>query len=119
MTSDTAEFILSSSQNAAISSNSLPRLRSDFENDFESVIFDIHPEIRRAKELLLAAGATAALLTGSGSSVFGVFADQKSQQQALEKIQTEAGWRLFPCVTLSRDEYRRAIGDEVLRSYAL
>jgi 4-diphosphocytidyl-2-C-methyl-D-erythritol kinase len=119
LTSDTAEFILSSSQKASILGDSPPWLRSDFENDFESVIFDIYPEIRRAKELLLAAGATAALLTGSGSSVFGVFVDKESQQQALEKIQGEAGWRIFPCVTVSRNEYRQALGDEVFRSYAL
>ncbi|MDQ1639578.1 MAG: 4-diphosphocytidyl-2-C-methyl-D-erythritol kinase [Pyrinomonadaceae bacterium] len=119
LTSDTSEFILSSSQNAVVSDDSPPWLRNDFGNDFESVIFDIYPEIRRAKELLLAAGASAALMTGSGSSVFGVFADKKSQQQALEKIQCEAGWRIFPCVTLSRNEYRRAIGDELFRSYAL
>jgi 4-diphosphocytidyl-2-C-methyl-D-erythritol kinase len=119
LTSDPSEFILFSSQNAVNSGDSLPWLRNDFENDFESVIFDIHPEIRRAKDQLLASGAKAALLTGSGSSVFGVFADHKSQQQALEKIQCEAGWRIFPCVTVSRNEYRNAIGDELFRSYAL
>jgi 4-diphosphocytidyl-2-C-methyl-D-erythritol kinase len=119
LTSNKAEFILSSSLKAANSSDLVPWLRSDFKNDFESVIFDIHPEIRRAKELLIEAGATAALLTGSGSSVFGIFANHKSQQQALEKIQCEAGWRIFPCVTVSRNEYRHAIGDEVFRSYAL
>lgn len=119
LTSDTLEFILSSSQNAANSGDSFPWLRTDFENDFESVIFDIYPEVRRAKEVLLAAGATAALMTGTGSSVFGVFADQESQQQALEKIQCEAGWRIMPCVTVSRNEYRHAIGEEVFSSYAL
>lgn len=119
LTSDTAEFILSSSQKAGVSTDSLPWLHSEFANDFESVIFDIHPEIRLVKEVLLAAGASAALLSGSGSSVFGVFADQKSQQQALEKIQCRAGWRIFPCVTVSRNEYRHAIGDELFRSYAL
>lgn len=119
LTSDTSEFILSSSQKAVNSGDSFPWLRNDFENDFEPVLFDIYPEIRHAKEVLIASGATAALLTGSGSSVFGVFADQKSQQQALEKIKGEAGWRIIPCVTVSRNEYRRAIGDEVFRSYAL
>jgi 4-diphosphocytidyl-2C-methyl-D-erythritol kinase len=94
-------------------------LRSDFANDFESVIFDIYPEIRRAKELLLSAGARAALMAGSGSSVFGVFAGKESQRQALEKIEGEAGWRTFPCVTVSRNEYQRAIGDDLFRSYAL
>jgi 4-diphosphocytidyl-2-C-methyl-D-erythritol kinase len=119
LTTDTPEFILSSSQNAAISSDSLPWSRSNFKNDFESVIFDMHPEIERAKDQLVAAGAIAALLAGSGSSVFGIFADQKSQQRALEKIQCQAGWRIFPCGTVSRNEYRHAIGDQLFRSYAL
>ena len=119
LTSDTAEFILSSSQKRVNLGNSLPWLRGDFENDFEPVIFDIYPEIGRAKEVLIAGGATAALLTGSGSSVFGIFTDHKSQQQALEKIQPEAGWQIIPCVTVSRNEYRHAIGDEVFRSHAL
>ena len=119
LTSETSEFILSSSQKAIVSRDSAPWLSNDFANDFESVIFDIYPEIRRAKDLLLAAGAMAALMTGSGSSVLGVFADQESQQQALEKIQSEAGGRIFPCVTVSRNEYRRAIGDELFRSCAL
>jgi len=119
LTTGTSEFILSSSQKAGISGDLHPWLRDDFTNDFESAIFDIHSEIRRAKEVLLAAGASAALLTGSGSSVFGVFADHKSQQQALEKIECEPGWRIFPCVTVSRNEYRHAIGDESFRSYAL
>ncbi len=119
LTSETSEFILSSSQKAVLSSDSAPWLRNDFANDFESVIFDIHPETRRAKDLLLRSGAMAALMTGSGSSVLGVFADDKRQQQALDKIQGEAGWRIFPCVTVSRNEYRRAIGDELFRSHAL
>lgn len=119
LTSDTSEFILSSSQNKVVLDDSQPWLHNDFANDFEAVIFDIYPEIGSAKDQLLAAGAKAALMSGSGSSVFGVFADQKSQQQALEKIETEAGWRIFPCVTVSRNEYRRAIGNELFRSYAL
>jgi 4-diphosphocytidyl-2-C-methyl-D-erythritol kinase len=119
LTTDTSEFILSSPQKAANLADSLPWMSDDFANDFESLIFDIHPEIKRAKDLVLGAGASAALMTGSGSSVFGVFVNFESQQQALEKIECEAGWRIFPCVTVSRNEYRHAIGDELFRSYAL
>lgn len=79
------------------------------ENDFESVIFDIEPEIRRVKEALLAAGASDALLAGSGSSVFGIFSSLEAQQRATEKITLEAGWRMFPCVTLSRARYAQAL----------
>jgi 4-diphosphocytidyl-2-C-methyl-D-erythritol kinase len=91
-------------------------------NDFESVIFDIEPEIRRAKETLFQAGALRALLAGSGSSVFGIFADQEAQQRAVNEISLEAGWRVFPCVTLSRNQYVSALdsrGISFLRSFNL
>jgi 4-diphosphocytidyl-2-C-methyl-D-erythritol kinase len=78
-------------------------------NDFESVIFDMEPEIERAKLALLSAGAQGSLLAGSGSSVFGIFADREAQQRALNAIQIEAGWRVFDCVTVSRFEYARAL----------
>lgn len=79
------------------------------ENDFEGVIFEIEPEIRRAKLALLDAGAHSALLAGSGSSVFGVFADEAARDQALKHVRCEAGWRVFACHTLSRSEYCQAI----------
>jgi 4-diphosphocytidyl-2-C-methyl-D-erythritol kinase len=89
-------------------------------NDFESVIFDIEPEIRRAKQTLLQAGAHGALLAGSGSSVFGIFADRNDQQRALNEIKLEAGWRIFACVTVSRNEYLHAVASpdvQFLRSF--
>lgn len=39
-------------------------------NDFEQVVFEIHPEIRSIKETMLDEGAEVALMSGSGSSVF-------------------------------------------------
>jgi 4-diphosphocytidyl-2-C-methyl-D-erythritol kinase len=77
-------------------------------NDFEEVIFEIESEIRRAKLALLGAGARAALLAGSGSSVFGIFNDKTARDQALGNLRCEAGWRVFPCHTLSRSEYCQA-----------
>jgi len=94
--------------------------QDDLKNDFESVIFDIEPEIRRTKETLLQAGALGALLAGSGSSVFGIFADSEDQQRAVNEMKLEAGWRIFPCVTVSRNEYLRAVGSwdiQFLRSF--
>jgi 4-diphosphocytidyl-2-C-methyl-D-erythritol kinase len=109
LTTKSMDSILSSSHNEAGIRDSHPWLvRDSLQNDFESVIFDIEPEIGRAKEALVQAGATGALLAGSGSSVFGIFAGQDGQQRALSKLKLEAGWRCFPCVTLSRNEYLRA-----------
>ena len=78
-------------------------------NDFEGVIFEKEPEISRAKTALLDAGARAALLAGSGSSVFGIFSDEAARNQALRSVRCEAGWRVFACHTLSRREYCQAI----------
>ena len=123
LTTMNSDPILSSSREQAISGNSVPwPPYNDLQNDFESVIFDIEPEIRRAKETLLQAGALRALLAGSGSSVFGIFADQEAQQRVINEIPLEAGWRVFPCVTLSRSEYLSALdlcGISFLRSFNL
>jgi 4-diphosphocytidyl-2-C-methyl-D-erythritol kinase len=79
-------------------------------NDFEVVIFEIEPEIGRAKKALLDAGARGALLAGSGSSVFGIFDDEAARDRALGNLRGEAGWRIFSCHTVSRAEYLRAMG---------
>ena len=78
-------------------------------NDFERVIFDISPEIRRVKEAMIQAGARCALLAGSGSSVFGIFDSDEVLRSAAQALKQENDWRIFSCVTLSRDEYLRAL----------
>jgi 4-diphosphocytidyl-2-C-methyl-D-erythritol kinase len=111
LTTSRNDPILSSSHSEAKKSYSRPwPLHDSLKNDFESVIFDIEPEIRRTKETLLQAGALDALLAGSGSSVFGIFSNREDQQRALNEMKSEAGWRIFPCVTVSRNEYRRLVG---------
>jgi len=42
-------------------------------NDFEEPVFRLHPELRSIKETLYAHGAVYASLTGSGSSIYGIF----------------------------------------------
>lgn len=48
-------------------------------NDFEIPVFALHPEIGAIKEKLLSAGAVFASMSGTGSTVFGLF-DQKELQ---------------------------------------
>lgn len=52
------------------------------ENDFEPWLTPAHPVLREIKEELLAQGAEAALLSGSGATVFGIFRDQSSAMRA-------------------------------------
>jgi 4-diphosphocytidyl-2-C-methyl-D-erythritol kinase len=88
-------------------SDSLPAALA---NDFEPVVYRLHPEVGRARDALVAAGAKGALLSGSGSSVFGVFESSDEVARARSRIRVEAGWQLFACATLSRGDYRAAFG---------
>ncbi len=53
-------------------------------NDFEAPVFAAHREIHDIKRALLGAGAEYALMSGSGSSVFGLFASEQSATAAAE-----------------------------------
>jgi 4-diphosphocytidyl-2-C-methyl-D-erythritol kinase len=44
-------------------------------NDFERSVFAAHPRLKEIKEQLLAGGATYAAMSGSGSTIFGIFKD--------------------------------------------
>ncbi len=51
-------------------------------NDFEEVVFNKFPEIGRIKEELFKSGAEFSLMTGSGSTLFGIFPDLKKAKEA-------------------------------------
>jgi 4-diphosphocytidyl-2-C-methyl-D-erythritol kinase len=55
-------------------------------NDLEKVAFSLHPEIETLKERLQEAGAIGSLMSGSGSSVFGVFENEPDARVAAEKV---------------------------------
>ena len=65
-------------------------------NDLEGVVFEGWPELEQFRDALLEAGAGAALLSGSGSTVYGVFAERARALQAAERVRTRfAGWRVL------------------------
>jgi len=79
-------------------------------NDFEAVVCGLYPSIGRAREALLGAGASCAMLSGSGASVFGVFETRGDAGRAGRALGREAGWRVFRCATLSRAGHARSLG---------
>ena len=52
------------------------------ENDFESIVIPAYPEIGEIKQKLCAFGAQYASLSGSGSTVFGIFNDEALLEKA-------------------------------------
>jgi len=79
-------------------------------NDFETSILPAYPAIREAKDFLKQRGATATLLSGSGSAVFGFFDDEESTLAASRPAGRDE-WRVFPAKTLSSADYfRRMFG---------
>ena len=54
-----------------------------FENDFEPLVFQTYPEIGTIKARLLRLNAVFASLSGSGSTVFGIFEDEADARKAL------------------------------------
>lgn len=57
-------------------------------NDFEEPVFSRHPYLRGVRDALREHGARPALLAGSGSTVFGVFADPDSAEQAARALRS-------------------------------
>jgi 4-diphosphocytidyl-2-C-methyl-D-erythritol kinase len=47
--------------------------KEELNNDFETAVFNAHPAIKEIKETLYAQGAIYAAMSGSGSTVFGIF----------------------------------------------
>ena len=78
-------------------------------NDFESVIFEIEPELEKVKNKLLFHGANTALMSGSGASIFGIFENEETRQATIKALQDEEHWRKFAVATVSRSNYREAL----------
>lgn len=65
------------------------------DNDFESVLFPQYPILSFIKEKLLSLGAQAALLSGSGATIFGIFQSQEGAEHAAGTLKQDTQWRVF------------------------
>ncbi|PYR65433.1 MAG: 4-(cytidine 5'-diphospho)-2-C-methyl-D-erythritol kinase [Acidobacteria bacterium] len=75
-------------------------------NDLEAPIAAHHPEIDQMKAALKRAGALAAAMSGSGSTVFGLFQKGRDALNAMHHLKG-SGWQAILTETLDRGEYAR------------
>ena len=99
----------------------LALVRTGIENDFESVVFQQHPSLREIKHALMgeksrestssaASSALLAMLSGSGSSLFGLYRTEADAIAAQRRVSVLAtGARTFLTHTVTRDEYWNGI----------
>jgi len=80
-------------------------------NDFEAVVFQQHRNLADLKKRLVRAGATVAMMTGSGSALFGLFPGGRGISAAMQSLGNE---KVFRISLVSRARYRqiwrRALG---------
>lgn len=55
-------------------------------NDFENYVFTKYPEIKSIKELMLSNGAIFSLMSGSGSTVYGIFKKEENISKVKKKL---------------------------------
>jgi 4-diphosphocytidyl-2-C-methyl-D-erythritol kinase len=58
-----------------------PKCLQEIENDFESTVLEAYPVVREVKRIMMDNGATFSLMTGSGSTVFGLYAGIERAEQ--------------------------------------
>ena len=61
-------------------------LRKNITNDFENYVFSKYDEIKNIKETMYINGADFALMSGSGSTVYGIFPDYESAEKAKDQF---------------------------------
>ena len=77
-------------------------------NDLQAPVGRRHPDIAAMTHALARAGARAALMSGSGSAVFGVF-DAPWPRGWIGRL-SRRGWQVIPTRTLSRRDANRRLG---------
>lgn len=74
---------------------SFAEIRKALINDLEKVTIGKYPRIELLKEWLRREGAGGALMSGSGSAVFGIFANRRVAFRAFKRLKKEEGVQAF------------------------
>jgi 4-diphosphocytidyl-2-C-methyl-D-erythritol kinase len=88
----------------------LDLVRTGIENDFEKVVFPQYPELRDIKGALERAGSSYASLSGSGSTLYGLFRSPAGAAKAVRRLRKQ-GLKALATRTLTRSQYWKGILD--------
>ncbi|MGA2216158.1 MAG: 4-(cytidine 5'-diphospho)-2-C-methyl-D-erythritol kinase [Bryobacteraceae bacterium] len=82
-------------------------MASEWTNDFEAVVFGQHPQLKSIKEKLLKLGAWRAMMSGSGSALFGLFPNRNLRDRAADWFQREfSSYQVSPFAMVTRGRYQ-------------
>ena len=85
-------------------------VRTGIENDFEKVVFPQYPELRDIKGVLERAGSRYTSLSGSGSTLYGLFSSSADATQAASRLRKQ-GLKAVATSTLTRQNYWKKLLD--------
>jgi 4-diphosphocytidyl-2-C-methyl-D-erythritol kinase len=88
----------------ASSGDSFPELY----NELETPVLARYPLLAEIKRRLFAAGARGVLMSGSGSTIFGLFDSEMMRSVAQQDLRA-TGWWCAAARALDRTEYRAAL----------
>ncbi len=83
-------------------------VRTGIENDFERVVFPQYPELRDIKGALERAGSIYASLSGSGSTLYGLFSSPAGARKAADRLRKQ-GLKAVATSTLTRQKYWKSL----------
>jgi 4-diphosphocytidyl-2-C-methyl-D-erythritol kinase len=82
-------------------------------NDFEPLVFSHYPQLEEIRQALLAAGARAAPMTGSGPTLVGLFTSEGRAKAAQDEVSGRLGVKSFVAPTIAGDSSRdEVVGDD-------
>ena len=80
-------------------------VKNSLNNQFEISLLEQYPVLSELKSLLLKNGAFGALVSGSGSAVFGIFNKKELQNHAFKNLSCLQIGKIFSCETLAAHHY--------------
>ena len=92
-------------------------------NDFEESVFPGHPELGELKDAIYASGAVYASMSGSGSSIYGIFTDGDAARARTRQAFVNLWGRLVVCFIMESGFQRSFkppyVAEEAYRKYVV